>query len=256
MKRAKLKNLIKGILRESARLDTTAQVPVSAEMAFKKSLFEELSKHEFQPKGNTPNDYMEYYVWNFATVQVEVSVLDKTVRVEKYYDNEMFAERNMAKTWPIPQPAIAKDFIAIIVKLCEKLKTSAKKDDSLFGGDLDEAAGPPQPNKLTPKEKRQIGEAFAKVGLDGNGRFPKIETGLSAVTNVLASLGFNLDMVSSDQIRGDKGSQMLTFRRANDAGADPFTEKVMIDNSRIAFSWENLSNAGVEKRFEILAYAS
>lgn len=111
-------------------------------------------------------------------------------------------------------------------------------------------------DKLSKKEQNQIGNEFAKLGLDGNGRFEKVSLGLRAVTNALSDLGFNLDMVSGDLILGDRGNRTFTFRRQNDEGQDIFTEKPEITNSRIVFVWENLAAEGQPKRFEVLAYAS
>lgn len=121
--------------------------------------------------------------------------------------------------------------------------------------------GEPRQDRLSPKEQRAIGAAFAKVGLDGNGRFEKKEHGLRAITNVLWELGFQLDMVSADIIMGDKGARNLTFRRKNPEGADPFSELPMISNSRIVFNWEALDRPSHQYPnaphvYEILAYAS
>lgn len=110
----------------------------------------------------------------------------------------------------------------------------------------------PRADKISNGERTKMGKEFAKLGLDGNGRFEKKEYGLQAVTNVLQSLGFQLDMVSSDKIMGDKGSCPLPYRRINDPGQDQFSENPEIINSRIVFSWELLEAA----KFEILVYAS
>lgn len=111
-------------------------------------------------------------------------------------------------------------------------------------------------DKLSASERNKIGKAFAAAHLDGNGHFEKKEHGLQAITAVLDSLGFQLDMVSADIIMGDQGSRNLLFRRKNDPGADPFTEKPEIQNSRIVFSWYNRAQQGHPADFEILAYAS
>src|SRR6185503_6675488 len=95
-------------------------------------------------------------------------------------------------------------------------------------------------NKISNSERNKISKEFATLGLDGNGRFEKKEHGLQAITNALSKLGFQLDMVSSDIIMGDKGSRTLTYRRANDPGQDIFTEKPEISNSRIVFTWERM----------------
>jgi hypothetical protein len=113
-------------------------------------------------------------------------------------------------------------------------------------------AGEQKPERVSNSERNQLGKAFAKLGLDGNGRFVKKEYGLGAVTSALNSLGFQLDMVTLDTIMGDKGSRNFTYRRKNDEGQDPFTEKPEIINSRIVFTWELLA----PDKFEILAYAS
>lgn len=117
-------------------------------------------------------------------------------------------------------------------------------------------AGEIQLDRISPREKKLMSQAFNKVGLDGNGRFQSVSQGLRAVTDALSSLGFNLDMVTGDMVLGEKGQRQLSFRRTNDPGADPFTEKPMIKNSRIAFVWENLSGEGATPRYEILAYPS
>ena len=109
-----------------------------------------------------------------------------------------------------------------------------------------------QGDRLSASERKLIGKAFAERGLDGNGRFEKKEHGLSAITDALHTLGFQLDMVSGDLIMGDKGTRAFIYRRANDQGQDPFTEKPEIQNSRIVFNWELLSPG----KFEVLAYAS
>ena len=109
-------------------------------------------------------------------------------------------------------------------------------------------------DRISPKERNLISKEFSKVGLDGNGRFASLSQGLHAITNVLSSFGFNLDMVTGDSILGDNGVRNLFYRRANDEGADPFTEKPEIKNSRISFSWHNFSTSGQPPRYEILAY--
>ena len=115
-----------------------------------------------------------------------------------------------------------------------------------------EEAGEQKPEKISNGERNKLGKEFAKLGLDGNGRFVKKEYGLRAVTSVLDSLGFQLDMVTLDTIMGDKGSRNFVYRRKNDEGQDPFSEKPEIINSRIVFTWELLA----PDKFEVLVYAS
>ena len=127
-------------------------------------------------------------------------------------------------------------------------KMFTRLDENVFR--LEEA--PTQINKLSKPERNAISNAFAKMGLDGNGRFETKGKALSAVVAALDSLGFNLDMVSGDIILGDQGSRMLLFRRKNTEGADAFDEQPEIANSRIVFTWELMG----QNRFEVLAYAS
>ena len=139
-------------------------------------------------------------------------------------------------------------------------------DDSVFvngrwGGTPLKESGEISPLKISNSERKRIGLAFKKAGLDGNGRFEKKEHGLQAITNALSSLGFQLDMVSADTIMGDKGNRNLIFRRANSVGDDPFSEKSEIQNSRISFNWERLDGPTHQypnspSKFEVLAYAS
>jgi len=147
------------------------------------------------------------------------------------------------------------------------LNSIGKFDNTVFvpghgwGGVREAGDKPVNPLKLTNSERKKIGAAFTKLGLDGNGRFEKKEHGLSAITDALSSLGFQLNMVSGDTIMGDKGQRNLPFRRTNDPGADVFTDKPEIENSRIVFVWERLDGPGfayphAPSKFEILAYAS
>lgn len=116
-------------------------------------------------------------------------------------------------------------------------------------------------DKLTTSERNLISTEFKKAGLDGNGRFEKKEYGLKAITDVLSSLGFQLDMISADMIMGDKGRRSFIFRRKNDPKQDSFTEKSEITNSSIVFIWERMdgptfSYPNSPNKFEIIAYAS
>jgi len=116
-------------------------------------------------------------------------------------------------------------------------------------------------DRVSPGERNKIGAAFKELGLDGNGRFEKVEAGLAAVSKALSSLGLQLDMVSKDMIMGDKGNRNFIYRRVNAPGQDVFTEQPEIKNSRIAFTWEALDRPSYQYPnashvFEILAYAS
>ena len=116
-----------------------------------------------------------------------------------------------------------------------------------------------KPEKMKPKERKKINEDFRKAGLDGNGRFKKIDHGISKINEILADYGFELDEVtSSDRFREDSGRQ--EFKLARKKHKDPHSP-TPIKNSVIAFSWHLLQEKEVtdtvkDKTFEILAYVS
>lgn len=116
-----------------------------------------------------------------------------------------------------------------------------------------------KPEKMKTKERKKINDAFRKAGLDGNGRFKKIDHGISKINEILADFDFELDEVtSSDRFRGDKGRQ--EFKIARKKHKDPHSP-TPIRNSIIAFSWHLMSEKKVtdvvkDKVFEILAYVS
>jgi len=116
-----------------------------------------------------------------------------------------------------------------------------------------------KPEKIKPKEKKKINEAFRKAGLDGNGRFKKIDHGISKINEILADSDFELDEItSSDRFREDKGRQ--EFKIARKKHKDPHSP-TPIKNSIVAFSWHLMSEKKVtdvvkDKTFEILAYVS
>jgi len=116
-----------------------------------------------------------------------------------------------------------------------------------------------KPEKVKPKERKKINDAFRKDGLDGNGRFKKIDHGISKINEILADNDFELDEVTgSDRFKGDKGR--LELRIARKHPKDPHSP-IAVTNSIIAFSWQLLHEKKItdvvkEKTFEILAYLS
>ena len=116
-----------------------------------------------------------------------------------------------------------------------------------------------KPEKMKPKERKKINDSLRKAGLDGNGRFDKIDHGISAINEVLGDNGFELDEVtSSDRFREDKGKE--EFKLARKKHKDPHSP-TEIKNSIISFSWHMMSEKSItdtvkEKKFEILAYVS
>lgn len=139
------------------------------------------------------------------------------------------------------------DRLKVISKTMEKLKS------------VDFITETDKPEKIKPKERKKINDAFNKAGLDGNGRFKKIDHGISKINEILADNGFELDEVtSSDRFREDKGRQEFHIARKNPKDA---YSPIEIKNSIISFSWhlmheKKITDTVKEKTFEILAYVS
>ena len=116
-----------------------------------------------------------------------------------------------------------------------------------------------KPEKMKPKERKKINEEFRKEGLDGNGRFKKIDHGISEVNAVLADNGFELDEITSaDRFKSDKGRE--EFKIARKKHKDPHSP-TPIKNSIVVFTWHLMSEKNVtdtvkDKLFEVLAYIS
>lgn len=104
--------------------------------------------------------------------------------------------------------------------------------------------------KLTAKERIKIMKALFLPILGGNERPDKKEKGLTAISNALQSVGYELDMVTGDTILGDKGSRLLSFSKQRPADSDIFTPGEMVTSCGISFNWEKFD----EKRVEIIAY--
>ena len=102
----------------------------------KKEVYAALAKEGFQPHGDQPRDYVEYYLNGFMTVQVSVGYDSKAARVERYYDSEMvnnMAGHNVVKSFPVPVPYNAA-FVQKFIKYAIALKRSGVGDESIFGG--------------------------------------------------------------------------------------------------------------------------
>jgi hypothetical protein len=115
-------------------------------------------------------------------------------------------------------------------------------------------------DKISNKERKEINNSFAKEGLDGNGRFEKVDHALSKIGEILSDNGLEWDeVISSDRFRGNKGRQTLNIARKT---GDPFSP-ISIKNSLVSFSWHLLSEKPhkdsdlvKDKIYEILAYLS
>jgi len=116
-----------------------------------------------------------------------------------------------------------------------------------------------KPEMMKHEERKKINKEFIKAGLDGNGRFKKIDHGISKINEILAEHDFELDEVtSSDRFKEDSGRQ--EFKLARKKHKDPYSP-IPIKNSVIAFSWhlmheKKITDTVKEKTYEILAYVS
>lgn len=107
---------------------------------------------------------------------------------------------------------------------------------------------------IDPRERRDLNKKLNKKGLDGNGRFIKVDHGLQAIHEILSDFSLEIDEVlSSDLFRHDSGSRTFNLARKSRDPQDPKP----IKNSMISFSWELLGNESEDRskrRYEILAY--
>lgn len=113
--------------------------------------------------------------------------------------------------------------------------------------------------KISSKERNLLNAALTKFPqLTGNKKYDR-EGGKSSAIGLIGSIldkcGFTLDMVSGDLILGQKGNRLLSFRKKVESN-DPFVEGLEVVNSRISFTWENLSNDQYKPNYQILAYVS
>ncbi len=156
--RSLVKECVVNVLREN--LTTTVQ------SQYKKEIYRRLAQAGFQQKGNQPREYMEYYVWNFATIQVAIMPDTDYIYLERYYDNERFDSKNFVKKVPLP-PQYDPKFADRVVNTCLQMKTNIKGDDSIFGG-MDDLA---EVNHT----KNDMGKWVTSVGADNSLARAKVE---------------------------------------------------------------------------------
>ena len=110
--------------------------------------------------------------------------------------------------------------------------------------------------RLTPKEKKLISNEMGKYKeLGGNIKFNRQGgkgVAIGIISKALSAVGFELDMVTGDILLGEKGNRLLSFSRSG-IGEMP---SVPVVNSRISFSWENLSGDQFNPNIEVIAYVT
>jgi hypothetical protein len=102
--------------------------------------------------------------------------------------------------------------------------------------------------RITPQEKKLIAknlEVFPE--LKGLKKLESFKSTLGLISKALDAAGFELDMVTGDILLGEKGTRLLTFSKKGGES---------VGNSRINFTWENLSGDQFNPRYEVIAYVS
>lgn len=141
----------------------------------------------------------------------------------------------------------------------DRLKIISKTMSKLGMKSIDFITETDKPEKIKPKERKETNADFNKAGLDGNGRFKKIDHGISKITEILDKHGFELDEVmNSDRFREDSGRDQFHISRKNPKDAQ---SPIEIKNSIVVFTWHLMHEKAVtdtvkEKTYEILAYVS
>jgi hypothetical protein len=111
--------------------------------------------------------------------------------------------------------------------------------------------------RITSKEKKLIAknlEVFPE--LKGLKKLESFKSALGLISKSLDAAGFELDMVTGDILLGQKGTRLLTFSKSE---VESFGRKMpseSVVNSRINFTWENLSGDQFNPRYEVIAYVS
>lgn len=103
-------------------------------------------------------------------------------------------------------------------------------------------------HRITPQEKKLIAknlEVFPE--LKGLKKLESFKSTLGMISKSLDAAGFELDMVTGDILLGQKGTRLLTFSKKGGES---------VGNSRISFTWENLSGDQFNPRYEVIAYVS
>jgi hypothetical protein len=106
----------------------------------------------------------------------------------------------------------------------------------------------PGSNKIDARTRHKIYSDLKAAGLDGNGRFPESDSGVSLIWKILEPYGMNLDTLTKDLFIGDEGNRTFTIYR-KDPSQNAFTQGIELSNM-ISYSWSKRHTG----QFEILAY--
>jgi hypothetical protein len=111
-------------------------------------------------------------------------------------------------------------------------------------------------DKIDKKEKKNINDAINKNGMDGNGRFTKIDHALSKLHEILRDEELEIDdILNADIFRPDSGSKSFNLARKTKDSFSPLS----IKNSKLSFSWHLTGSPSEDKskrKYEIVSYLS
>jgi len=123
-----------------------------------------------------------------------------------------------------------------------------QRDNDPYDDRYDESKKKTDEYRITPPEKKLIAknlEVFPE--LKGLKKLESFKSTLGLISKALDAAGFELDMVTGDILLGQKGTRLLTFSKKGGES---------VGNSRINFTWENLSGDQFNPRYEVIAYVS
>lgn len=111
-------------------------------------------------------------------------------------------------------------------------------------------------DKLLKPERKSITEAMVRAGMDGKGRFDKIDHAISKLSEILYDNGFEFDdIMSSHKFMAESNSTTIPIARIT---GDPHAP-VPVKNSKISLSWHLMGSSSEDKskrKYEIVAYMS
>jgi hypothetical protein len=169
MKISQLKLIILEIVKQAKTVNSLGEIyrGTIRPYSIKHAIYQTLQQFNFRRIGNIEG-YMEFIISGFATVMCAIDSKNKTIRVEKYYDDE---ERNkipgnrVIKEFSIPeskgeQLKLAKD----VVYLCKKLSKSIREEAISNQNNLNEALSPKSIATLE-KWRKELGDRKTGVKL-------------------------------------------------------------------------------------------
>jgi len=163
------RNLIKECVLEVLQENLSETSTPHPHAKTKADVYALLEKAGFRKEGQTPRDYMEYYLSGFATVfcMVRLDANENEVLIQRYYDSERMdtmTGNHIEKSMPLPE-AYSPEFVKEVVKECLRLQRSVRGDESIFGG-MDDVGEGFDPQSQGPNPVDDTGNPYAKWNSD------------------------------------------------------------------------------------------